>query len=183
MSIKKIRYGNGTIQYTIVKTSRKKTSQIDVDDNGVIVRVPKTKKDSEIRKIVKEKSKWIFKKQLEFERRNKERKNLRYKTKLKNSYLEKRVQKLAAKIGVKPSKIIIKPLKNRWGSATEKGVVNLNSHLLKAPKDVIDYIIIHELCHLKIKNHSFRYWNLVSKFTPNYYTKIKWLEANSKFLL
>jgi len=178
MSIKKIRYGNSTIQYTIVKTRRKKTSQIDVDDNGVIVRVPKTKKYSEIQKIIKEKSKWIFKKQLEFERRNKERKNTPYKTKLKDTYLENRVQKLAAKIDVKPSKIIIKPLKSRWGSITEKGVMTLNSNLLKAPKDVIDYIIIHELCHLKIKNHSFRFWNLVRKFMPSYKNKKLWLEDN-----
>jgi len=171
MSIKKIRYENSTIQYTIVKTRRKKTSQIDVDDTGVIIRVPKTKKDSEIRKIVKDKSRWIYKKQLEFQRREKESKHIRFKTTLTDKYLEKRTLQIASRIGIKPSKIVIKSLRNRWGSATERGVINLNSHLLKAPKDVIDYIIIHELCHLKIKNHSFRYWNMVRKFVPNYVEK------------
>jgi len=77
----------------------------------------------------------------------------------------------------------VKPLKTRWGSATKKGVVNLNLHLLKAPKDVIDYIIIHELCHLQIKNHSFRFWNLVRKFMPDYEEKKEWLEKNLKNIL
>jgi len=72
---------------------------------------------------------------------------------------------------------------DRWGSATKDGGINLNENLLKVPRDIIDYIIIHELCHLKIKNHSFRYWNLVRKFMPNYQNKISWLDANSKHIL
>jgi len=178
----KIRYGNSVIQYTIVKSKRRKTSEIRVDENGVEIRTPFYKKDSDVQKIIHDQKHWIYKKQLLFKDRKKQRKKL-YKTKLKDTYLEKRTQKLASEIGIKPSKIIIKSLKNRWGSATEKGVVTLNSNLLKAPKDVIDYIIIHELCHLKIKNHSQRYWNLVRKFMPNYQNKIAWLETNSKSIL
>jgi len=179
----KIRFGKSTIQYGIIKSKRRKTSEIRVDEDGVEIRTPFYKKNSEIREIIKEKSKWIYKKQIEYKQQKKIRKSLRFKTKLKETYLEKRAKKLASKIGIKPTKIVVKPLKNRWGSATEKGTVNLNSNLLKAPKDVIDYIIIHELCHLKIKNHSFRYWNLVRKFMPNYLEKQNWLERNSKFLI
>jgi len=177
----KIKFGKSMIEYSIIKSKRTKTSQIVVDKDNVIVRTPLMKSKSEIQDMIKEKAPWIYKKQLEF----KKTKNSVYKTRTirKVNYLEKRAQKLASKIGIKPSKIVIKPLKNRWGSATEKGVVNLNSHLLKAPKDVIDYIIIHELCHLKIKNHSFRFWNLVSKFMPNYEEKKEWLEKNSKVIL
>ena len=179
----KIRYGNSVIQYTVIKSKRRKTSEIRVDEKGVEIRTPFYKKDSDVQKIIYDQKHWIYKKQLLFKDRKKQRKKILYKTYLKDTYLEKRAQKLASKIGFKPSKIIIKPLKNRWGSATEKGVVTLNSNLLKAPKGVIDYIIIHELCHLKIKNHSFRYWNLVKNFIPNYNAKIKWLEVNSKRLL
>ena len=177
----KIRFGKSIIEYSVIKSKRTKTSQIVVDKDNVIVRTPFMKSKSEIQDIIKEKAPWIYKKQLEF----KKRKNSVYKTRTirKANYLEKRAQKLASKIGIKPSKIVVKPLKNRWGSATKKGVVNLNSHLLKAPKDVIDYIIIHELCHLKIKNHSFRFWNLVRKFMPNYEEKKTWLEKNSKLIL
>ena len=179
----KIRFGKSTIQYCIIKSKRRKTSEIRVDEDGVEIRTPFYKKNSEIREIMKEKSKWVYKKQIEYKQQKKIRKNLRFKTKLKETYLEKRAKKIATKIGIKPSKIVVKPLKNRWGSATEKGTVNLNSNLLKAPKDVIDYIIIHELCHLKIKNHSFRYWNLVRKFMPNYVEKKDWLEKNSKAII
>jgi len=180
--IGKVKFGKSTIQYSIVKSKRRKTSEIQVDEKGVEIRTPLKKTNTQIKQLVERRKNWIFKKQLEFRGRKKQRKML-YKTPLKETYLEKRAQKLASKIGIKPSKIVVKPLKNRWGSATEKGVVTLNSHLLKAPKEVIDYIIIHELCHLKIKNHSFRFWNLVRKFMPNYMEKKEWLEKNSKLIL
>lgn len=179
--ISKLRYGKSVIKYNVVKSKRRKTSEIRVDDDGVEIRTPITKKDSEIQDIVDEKKQWIFKKQLEFKDRKKQRVK-QFKIIHRDSYLEKQVEKLASKIGVKPSKVIIKPLKNRWGSATQKGVITLNSNLLKAPKDVIEYIIIHELCHLKIDNHSSRYWNLVSKFMPNYSKKVEWLEINKSLL-
>ncbi len=57
-------------------------------------------------------------------------------------------------IGVYPKKLVVKKLRNRWGSATKTGVINLNYNLLKTPEDVIDYIIIHELCHLIVTSHS-----------------------------
>jgi len=95
-----------------------------------------------------------------------------------SSYLYKRALKLSSKSGIKPSKIVIKSLKGRWGSATKEGI-HLNVHLLKVPRAIIDYIIIHELCHLRIKDHSFRYWNLVGKHMPDYKTKENWLKVNS----
>jgi predicted metal-dependent hydrolase len=103
-------------------------------------------------------------------------------TQSKHIFKEK-VLKFSRKILVNPSKITIKNLKNRWGSATEKGTINLNINLLKAPENVIDYIIIHELCHLKIKKHSHHFWNLVSNYVPDYKNKVNWLEINSKSLV
>ena len=55
--------------------------------------------------------------------------------------------------------------------------------LIKAPEDVIDYIVLHELCHLKIKEHSCYYWDLLYKFMPNYHEKIEWLRVNGGSLL
>lgn len=80
-------------------------------------------------------------------------------------------------------KIIVKSHKDRLGNATKERTINLNVNLLKVPRDVIDYIIIHELRHIKFKDHSFRYWTLVRKFMPNYQDKIFWLESNSKMVL
>ena len=65
---------------------------------------------------------------------------------------------------IKHPQVVIKNLKNRWGSAINHNVINLNVNLLKAPESVIDYIILRELCHLKIKEHSHQFWNLLHKF-------------------
>jgi predicted metal-dependent hydrolase len=66
---------------------------------------------------------------------------------------------------------------------TKEGSINLNVNLLKAPEDVIDYIILHELCHLKIKEHSHHYWDHVRRHIPNYQEKIKWLETSGNHLI
>jgi len=96
---------------------------------------------------------------------------------------EDKVEKYSKRIGVRVKRIAIKNLRNRWGSLTKKGVVNLNLNLIKAPEDVIDYIVLHELCHLKIKEHSHHYWDLLHKFMPNYHDKIEWLKINGSNLL
>ena len=56
--------------------------------------------------------------------------------------------------------------------------VHLSIDLLKCPNDIIDYMILHEICHLRIKGHSHRFWDLVHKFMPNYQEKIDWLRVN-----
>lgn len=72
---------------------------------------------------------------------------------------------------------------NRWGSLTRKDDIHLNFHLIKAQENVIDYIIIHELCHLKIKGHSHQFWNYLKQFVPDYEKMIKYLERNSVNIL
>jgi predicted metal-dependent hydrolase len=66
---------------------------------------------------------------------------------------------------------------------TRQGSINLNVNLLKAPEDVIDYIILHELCHLKIKEHSHHYWAFVHRNMHNYQEKIEWLKINGNHLI
>ena len=66
--IRKVRFGNATIPYSIIKSNRRKTSQITVDKDNVVVRTPSSKTTSEIKKIVDGKKKWIFRKQLEFQK-------------------------------------------------------------------------------------------------------------------
>jgi predicted metal-dependent hydrolase len=113
-------------------------------------------------------------------------------TKLYNGWLMKtarpifknKVEEVSSKLGIdKPKEIGIKKLKNRLGSLTPSGTINLNVNLLKMPSDIIDYIILHELCHLKIKEHSRHYWDLVHKHMPNYQEKIDWLNVNGVSLV
>ncbi|MFB5600847.1 MAG: M48 family metallopeptidase, partial [Nitrososphaeraceae archaeon] len=77
----------------------------------------------------------------------------------------------------------IKKLKNRWGSITKNKKVVLSVNLVKAPQDIIDYIIKHELCHFKIQGHSHHFWRFLKQFVPDYQKKINWLDRNSKVLL
>ena len=96
---------------------------------------------------------------------------------------EDKVEKYSKRIGVRVKRITIKNLRNRWKSLTKSSIINLNVNMIKAPEDVIDYIIVYELCHLKIKEHSHHYWDLVHRFMPNYQDKIEWLKANGDNLL
>jgi predicted metal-dependent hydrolase len=96
-----------------------------------------------------------------------------------NQIFKEKVNKYSKVVDVEPKKIIIKNLKNRWGSITRNKTINLNVNLLKAPEDIIDYIIIHELCHLKIKGHSYHFWDYLRKFSPDYKKKIDWLKRNT----
>ena len=83
---------------------------------------------------------------------------------------------------IKPSLITTKNLKQRWGSATKHHVINLNVNLLKAQEAVINYIVLHELCHLKIKEHSHHFWDMLHKFMPDYQEQ-EWLKINGTKLV
>ena len=104
-------------------------------------------------------------------------------TKESKFIFKEKVLEFSKIIEVGPPKIIIKDLKNRWGSATENGIINLNVNLVKAPEDIIDYIISHELCHFKIKHHSHRFWAFLRKFIPEYSKYIEWLDVNGKNMI
>lgn len=83
-------------------------------------------------------------------------------------YLEKRTRELAVKYGFNFRRITIRGQKTRWGSCSSKGSLSFNYRLIKHKKEVIDYVIIHELCHLKEMNHSQKFWNLVAGICPEY---------------
>jgi predicted metal-dependent hydrolase len=105
--------------------------------------------------------------------------------KLARPVLKNKVQSYSEKLCVtEPKKVVIKRLKNRWGSIGKNGdTINLNVNLVKAPEDVVNYIILHELCHLRIKEHSHHYWDLLHKFMSNYEAKDNWLNINGGNLL
>ena len=92
------------------------------------------------------------------------------------------IKEFSTLIDVNPPILQIKKLKNRWGSLTKNKKIVLNINLLKTPEEIIDYIIIHELCHLKIQGHSHNFWNILQKFVPDYQKRIDWLHRNSESL-
>jgi len=93
-----------------------------------------------------------------------------------------RITYYSERIGVQPKEIKIKKMKTRWGSCSEKGNINLNWILIMTPLTVIDYVCIHELCHLIHMNHSPSFWELVEHHYPNHKSATKWLKNHSAFL-
>ena len=97
------------------------------------------------------------------------------------NYLTARSQYLSAQTGLKPSSITVKTYNARWGSCNTMGEIQYNWKIIQAPKEVIDYLIIHELCHLKHHNHSKAFWQCVESFYPNFKDAQYWLKShNSK---
>ena len=93
-------------------------------------------------------------------------------------YIPKRVSYFAKQIGVTYGKIKIRNQKTRWGSCSSKGNLNFNCLLMLTPPEVIDYVVVHELCHRKEMNHSRVFWVEVEKVLPNYKEQVKWLKEN-----
>jgi len=93
-------------------------------------------------------------------------------------YLTSRTTALADKITLAPHSITVKTYKARWGSCGIQGDVQFNWKLILAPPDIIDYVIIHELCHLKHHNHSANFWQLVAHHYPAFKASQAWLKTN-----
>lgn len=87
---------------------------------------------------------------------------------LSKAYIPDRVNELAVDLGYNVKRITIRSQKTRWGSASTKGTLSFNFRLMRHRKEVIDYVIIHELCHFREMNHSKRFWSLVGKHCPDY---------------
>jgi predicted metal-dependent hydrolase len=80
-------------------------------------------------------------------------------------YLPKRLNDLSDKFGLPFNELFIKNIKSRWGSCSGKNNINLSIHLMRLPDHLIDYILLHELAHTKVKNHSKKYWNFLDTLT------------------
>lgn len=82
-------------------------------------------------------------------------------------------------LGVAPATINIKTLKRIWGNcAYNTKAISLNWQIILSPLSVVDYIVVHELCHLIVPNHSKRFWKKVEKILPRYKREVKWLKDN-----
>ena len=97
--------------------------------------------------------------------------------------IRERMQYYAPRIGVSPERrVAIREQKTRWGSCSGKGNLNFNWKLIMAPPQVLDYVVLHELCHLLEFNHSPRFWKLVEAQMPEYKFWKKWLDTHKEDL-
>ena len=174
------------IEVKIIKSNRKTVSLQVNDDMTVTVRAPKYISAREIDKILKEKENWILKHRkligeakARLEAENIQKLTIQEIKELENQaveYIPKRVEYYSKIVGVDYGRITIRNQKTRWGSCSSIGNLNFNCLLMLAPPEVLDYVVVHELCHRKEMNHSKAFWREVCKVIPNYKDYIKWLK-------
>ena len=96
--------------------------------------------------------------------------------------ISERVKLYAARHGFTYRKIRITSARTRWGSCSSMGNLNFTWRLVMAPPEVIDYVVVHELAHLRVNNHSKEFWNQVECIMPDYKQRLKWLKENGRKL-
>ena len=96
--------------------------------------------------------------------------------------LPPRVFHFAQQHGLKVERVTVRNQKSRWGSCSRKGTVSLNWRLIQAPALVADYIVLHELMHLRQMNHSRKFWQEVENVCPEYREAERWLKAHGRLL-
>lgn len=99
-----------------------------------------------------------------------------------NEKIIPRIKRYADRLGVNYKRINIKEMKYRWGSCTPKDHINFNWKIIKSPMVVIDYIIVHELAHLVVPDHSSEFWHTVSIQLPTYKKAKEWLKQSGHLL-
>lgn len=97
-------------------------------------------------------------------------------------YLKEKTKHFSNIIKVNPKHITLRDQKTRWGSCSSAGNINYNWRIIMAPENIINYLVIHELCHLVVPNHSQKFWQKVSEFYPDYKLAQYWLKQNSHTL-
>lgn len=88
--------------------------------------------------------------------------------KIANKKIPEEMEKISNKVGLKPKELKIRNFKRAWGNCSSKKVISINKDLCKYSIDAIDYVCLHEICHLRYMNHSKDFWNMVRTYMPNY---------------
>ena len=96
--------------------------------------------------------------------------------------IAERVRLFSAQFGFSPKQVKISSARTRWGSCSPDGTLTFTWRLVMAPLEVIDYVVVHELVHLRVKDHSSRFWREVEKIMPDYKNCRKWLRVHGEKL-
>ncbi len=133
------------------------------NNEGFILKLPSTMKDREIKELKQKSLEALYRK-------------------LARKVFEERTAYYSKIIGVSVNRISIKEQKTVWGSCSSKNNINYNWKLVMAPLNILDYVVIHELCHIIERNHSINFWKVVAEFAPDYSLSMEWLKEHGKKL-
>lgn len=182
------------LPYTLIRSNRKSYAISIAPDGQITIRVPMRANEKDIRHLLTDKQHWIITKYLEQQQRQasqpvsdlteSQRAALtqRYITAAKE-YFPKRAAYFQQFTGGTYSRITIRDQKTRWGSCSARGTLSFNWRLMLAPPAVLDYVVVHELCHLTHMNHSAAFWQAVENVYPDYRTARKWLKDHGHELV
>ncbi len=179
------------LEIEIIRSRRKTISLEITEDLKVRIRAPKTMSKKRIREFATERMEWIMS---HLEKMEAKQEKLASVEKLSKeelseladkavSYIPGRVAHFAQKIGVTYGRITIRNQQTRWGSCSSKGNLNFNCLLMLTPPEIIDYIVVHELCHRLEMNHSKRFWDKVALIIPDYRKCERWLKENGSLIM
>lgn len=175
-------------EITLIRSRRKSLAIEITPELQVVVRAPARMPVREINAFVQEKDDWIRAHLQRMAEKKRLREQYREQALSKEELQElatqamklipQKVHYYAQIIGVTYGRITIRNQRTRWGSCSGKGNLNFNCLLLLMPEEVLDYVVVHELCHRKEMNHSARFWEEVEKILPDYRQRRKWLKDN-----
>ena len=162
----KIEYNNETIPYELIK-SKIKNMYIYIKEGKVIVKAPIKIEEKKIHDFVNKKSKWIY--------NNIKKQNQKVEKKIEEQDIAKleiivkeSIEKYSKLLKTSPQKVTIKNIKYAWGSCSSKKNITINMKLAGQNPKSIEYVVLHEMCHLKHMDHSKKFWELVEKYMPEY---------------
>ena len=178
------------MEYKLIR-SKRRTLGVQVNENGITVRAPLKIKKSEIDDFVLQHKEWIEKSLAKVREQKKQSmkllpitvddvKSLAEKAK---RTIPERVRHYAPIIGVNYGRITIRNQRSRWGSCSGKGNLNFNCLLMLTPPEVLDSVVVHELCHRKEMNHSKKFYAEVLRVFPDYWKWNNWLKEHGDMLI
>ncbi len=182
------------LPYTLVRSNRKSYAVSISPEGQITVRAPLWADEREIRHILTDRQHWIITKYLEQQEKQaakpvsgltdtqREALTQRYKAAAKE-YFPKRAAYFRQFTGGTYSRITVRDQKTRWGSCSAKGTLSFNWRLILAPPAILDYVVVHELCHLTHMDHSTEFWQAVESVYPDYRSARKWLKEHGQELV
>ena len=178
------------MEYQLIR-SRRRTLAMEIGSKGLVVRAPYGTDLATVERFLAEHRVWIEKHLSRAEVRKEEAQSIPPLTKEERKALidrakpvfAARVAYYAARLGVTYGRITVRSQRTKWGSCSAKGDLSFNGLLFLAPPQVLDCIVVHELCHRKEMNHSSRFYRAVYDVFPEYDTWHRWLKENGFRLL
>ena len=173
------------MKLTIIRSNRKTISMRITGPDAVEIRAPRRMPQAQIDDFFERHQAWIEKHIARIPQPASPftEEEIRALTDKALQVIPDRVRHYAALMGVSYGRITIRNQKSKWGSCSAKGNLNFNCLLMLCPPEVLDYVVVHELCHRKEMNHSPKFWAEVEKYAPDYKTQRKWLKDEGSKLI